>query len=185
MLTKIKIKKRKFKFRRASVIVRGYDAIKSYRTGRLSTRKKWVYTRKFIIPLKHGISLWTLVASTIRRERTHGCGDVAPRILNLCASWRWVISCTFSLLWPWCKRRRYALYRRLLQSRACFGLTGEEKYPFLSLAGNQTHFLGLRARNLVMNQCSWILEVNYVCIFSSGTVQWYAIPLHRDFSQLS
>jgi len=151
-----------FKFRLASVIVRGCDVMKRYRTDRLFKRKKWVY--KFIIPLKHGISLWTLVASTIRREKTHGCGDVAPRILNLCASWRQMISCTFSLLWSWCKRCRYALYRRLLQSRACFGLTGEEKYLFISPAGNQTHFLRLRARSLVVNQCLWILEVEYGCI---------------------
>jgi hypothetical protein len=77
--------------------------------------------------------------------------------------------------------RRYALYRRLLQPRACFGLIGEEKYLFLSPAGNQTHFLGLRARSLVINLCLPILDVDYVRILPSGTVQWYAFHLHRDF----
>jgi hypothetical protein len=164
------------KFQRASVIVRGYDVIKSYRTGWLSTRKKWVY--EFILPLKHVSSLWTLVPNTMRHERTHGCEDVAPRILNLCASWRRVISFTFSLLWPWCTRRRYTLYRRLLQSRACFGLTGEEKCIFLSPAGNQTHFLGLRVRILVINPCLWIIDVDYVLIIA----KWHKSVVQRSLT---
>jgi hypothetical protein len=47
-----------------------------------------------------------------RYEGVLGCGGMAPRILDLCSRWRWVVSFTTRPLYPQGKCRRHPLDRR-------------------------------------------------------------------------
>jgi hypothetical protein len=53
-------------------------------------------------------------------------GGTVPRILNLGAKWRRVVSLT---LWPLYLRDRYRLYRRLVGPQNRFGRCRGEKHP--------------------------------------------------------
>jgi len=51
-----------------------------------------------------------------------------PRILSLCARWRWVISFTLQPLYPRSKRSRYPFDRKLVESQSRSGCEGKENH---------------------------------------------------------
>jgi len=60
------------------------------------------------VELSVGITMYVQRHADVWRS----AGDVAPRILNLCARWKWVVSFMLRPLYPRGKSLRYPLDRR-------------------------------------------------------------------------
>jgi len=72
-----------------------------------------------------------------RHEDVSGSGGIAPRILNLCNGWKWVVSFKLWPLYPRCKSHRYPLERRLGRAQNRNWRSGEEKkILIIASAGN-------------------------------------------------
>jgi hypothetical protein len=56
-----------------------------------------------------------------------GSGSIAPRILDLCTRWRWVVSFTHRSLYPQGKSPWYPLNKKLVGPQSRSGRGGEEK----------------------------------------------------------
>jgi hypothetical protein len=68
-----------------------------------------------------------LTNQTLRHEYVWGNGCINPRILELCTSWRWVVSFTSRSQYPRRKSPRYPLDRRLDGHQNRSGRRGKEK----------------------------------------------------------
>jgi hypothetical protein len=75
--------------------------------------------------VKVKLSLWLTKRHAMK---TYGDGGIAPRILDLSSSWRWVVSFTPRPLNPREKRPRYALDRRLGGPQSRSGRDVEEEF---------------------------------------------------------
>jgi hypothetical protein len=68
-----------------------------------------------------------LTNKALRHEGVWGSECIDPRILDLCTSWRWVVSFTPLPLYPRGKSPRYQLDRILGEPQSPSGRRGEEK----------------------------------------------------------
>jgi hypothetical protein len=80
--------------------------------------------------------------------KTYGEWRCSSTILNLVTRWKWVVSLTLLLLYPWGESLPYSLDRRLGEPQSLSGRYAEEKNLF-PLPGIESRFLGRPARSLV------------------------------------
>jgi hypothetical protein len=124
----------------------------------------------FVFKVKVKLSLGFLFWAP-RHEGVLGSGSIAPRILDLCGRWRWVVNFTYRPLYPQGKSPWYPLDR--------FGVTGMQMCENHWTRGYSGCNLERLLRALILYSCEYSWIILYLVVCWGRVVQYHTSTTHN------